>query len=375
MAFQLVVRLKGIQYSGESIGRDLHFTFRIEGLAITLHKRISKGTTKVFKEILFMKNNVVPDTTIDLPIQIVITEKDQKDPFDENQAEGTIFPIHTVVAKKQTHSFSMNVVAQQGSDKGKKATFTITFEAETLDEAILKCLQPFESDIRQYSVTELNDALVTVFGELTETLHDQLSEEAEAIISTILNRQACIEPARQAYKKAEEDELKAQQEYQAAVVVHDDLARNPSKYRKELGDAEYEKRLAAAKDRYNETKRQLRIAQENRVAAVSKKREAESFVNPSKREQPVILLSDIVAVRKQYKGTKTGKEYVQAYPHWAYPEQQRNCERWKTAKIAVARLAENGSLRKTYYYFVSNENGVLPLETGRTRIGGNDFWE
>ena len=317
----------------------------------------------------------MPDTTISLPIQIVITEKDQKDSFDENQAEETIFPINTIVAKRQTYSFSMNVVAQQGSDKGKKATFTLTFEAETIDEAIIKCLRPFESDIGQYAMTELNDALVTVFGELTATLHDKLSEEAEAIISTILNRQASIEPARQAYKKAEEDEANAQQEYQAAIVVHDDLARNPSKYRKELGDVEYEKRLAAAKDRYNETKHQLSIAQENRVAAVSKKQEAESFVNPSKREQPVILLSDIVAVRKQYNGTKTGKDYVQAYPHWEYPEQQRNCERWKIAKIAIARLAENSSLRKLYYYFVSNDNSSLPLETGRTRIGGNDFWE
>ena len=137
MSFQLILRLKEIQYTGESIGRELHFTFSIEGIAITFHKRIPTGTKKVFKDILFMKKDIVPDTTIDLPIQLTVSEKDSGGAFDERQSEVTIFSIDTVAAKKQTHSFSINVVAQQGSDKGKKATFILTFEAEIIDEAII----------------------------------------------------------------------------------------------------------------------------------------------------------------------------------------------------------------------------------------------
>jgi hypothetical protein len=59
------------------------------------------------------------------------------------------------------------------------------------------------------------------------------------------------------------------------------------------------------------------------------------------------------------------------------PEQKRNFQRWKTAKIAVSQLANNPGQRDHYDQFVSSRapNGkLLPLKKGRTRIGGNDFW-
>ena len=40
MSLQLILRLKKVQYSGESIGRDIQFTFQSEDTVVNFRRRI-----------------------------------------------------------------------------------------------------------------------------------------------------------------------------------------------------------------------------------------------------------------------------------------------------------------------------------------------
>ena len=57
-------------------------------------------------------------------------------------------------------------------------------------------LETFKSAIGVHKIPELDDALYTVYGELSADLHAALDKEAEAIVSTMLNRLKNIEEAR-----------------------------------------------------------------------------------------------------------------------------------------------------------------------------------
>ncbi|GEM_PF-2799146 len=246
-------------------------------------------------------------------------------------------------------------------------------EAEIFDKNLAECLEGFETAVGEYTAAELSDALVTIFGELSSELHSNLSEEAEAIASTIFNRRIFIKEARENYEKVKEKLEKASKKFEEAIARHDELAKKPTKYKRELGDEDYNRQLAEAKENYRETRKSKGAAQNEANECSNKKIQAESFVSKNKQNKPVTL-KDIVALHKQYEVTRTGKRYVREYPEWARADQKRNCERWKTAKAALEKIAGNPSLRKEYFEFRSNRGGKRTLNSGETRIGGNDFW-
>jgi len=225
-----------------------------------------------------------------------------------------------------------------------------------------------------YTANELNAALITIFGELSAKLHNKLSKEAEAIASTILNRKTQIYKARKADKLAEEELRQASLNRTEALKDHDELANNPSKYKRKLGNDVYNKKLKKAKQDYNTASSALGGAQDKKVGTNSAKIAAEFYVSEDKRNEEVTL-ADIVAQDKQYEGTKTGQAYYDTYKNMSEPNQQRNCQRWKTAKAALEKLAKNPSERNNYDQFRSNYNGDRKLNKGETRIGGNDFWK
>jgi hypothetical protein len=49
-------------------------------------------------------------------------------------------------------------------------------------------LEQFTSNVGRFTAAEANDALLTVFGEISAQLHPNLFKEAKAVGSTILNR-------------------------------------------------------------------------------------------------------------------------------------------------------------------------------------------
>jgi hypothetical protein len=59
-------------------------------------------------------------------------------------------------------------------------------------------LSLFVSPIGSHKAAELNDALYTLFGELSAQPHSALAQEAAAIVSTMLNRLKTIAEARKA---------------------------------------------------------------------------------------------------------------------------------------------------------------------------------
>lgn len=232
----------------------------------------------------------------------------------------------------------------------------------------------FTNGVGGYTADELNAALITMFGELSAQPHDKLSEEAEAIASTIFNRKTQIDEAREADQVAGKELKQARANREKALKHHDELARNPSKYKKELGEAAYNKKLKNAKEDYKTANSALGKAQNKKIATNSAKMAAESYVSEDKRNGDVTL-TDIVAQNEQYEGTKTGQDYYDKYENMSEANQKRNCQRWKTAKAALEKLAKNPSERDNYDQFRSNYNGKRTLKKGETRIGGNDFWK
>jgi len=245
------------------------------------------------------------------------------------------------------------------------------------DKKILKnCLKnnSFTNGVCGYTADELNAALITMFGELSAQPHDKLSEEAEAIASTIFNRKTQIDKAREADKVAGEELKQARVNREKALKHHDELARNPSKYKRKLGNDVYNKKLKKAKPDYKTATSALGKAQNKKTDAYSAKFAAESYVSEDKRNGEVTL-ADIVAQNEQYEGTKTGQDYYDKYENMSEADKKRNYQRWKTAKAALEKLAKNPSKRDKYDQFRSNYNDKRELEQGETRIGGNDFWK
>ena len=65
-------------------------------------------------------------------------------------------------------------------------------------------------------------------------------------------------------------------------------------------------------------------------------------------------------------------------PKMTGEDQKRNLQRWQTAKSAVESLAKDASKRLKYMQFRAAsrdaKGNLQPPASGRTRIGGNDFF-
>lgn len=170
---------------------------------------------------------------------------------------------------------------------------------------------------------------------------------------------------------------KAQLARREAESAFKALEKHPTKHVEELGEKAYQAALAAAKKKSDAATIAFGKAQTHAKDANSLKIHYEFYVKPSKRNQENLTLIDIVELVTQYAGYPTGQEYFDNYEDMTAPDRKRNFQRWKIAKSATSKLANNPGQRDHYDQFVSDrgdQGNILPLQKGRTRIGGNDFW-
>jgi hypothetical protein len=244
--------------------------------------------------------------------------------------------------------------------------------ASTLPNKLVKFTDP----VAEYSMDEMNDALYTVFGEEAAQVSGSLNDEAEAIVSTILNRKTMIDNARKDYQNLQNQRLleNANKAREQALNTYEDLTRHPSKYQEEMGADKYQSAVGTAKNLYEQATFNLGAAQNKLNTANSLKVSAESYLAPQDRRKSVVTLTQVVKAPGQYLGYQKGLADFQSYGQMNPKDQERNFKRWETAKDALLRLATNAGKRKNYIEFRSNLNGSRTLKTTEIRIGGNDFW-
>ena len=232
-----------------------------------------------------------------------------------------------------------------------------------------------KSDINNFKVTGLNDALLTVFGEISGNIHPQLEAEAKAVTSTIFNRYVAIIKSRGEYKKLLAKKKTVSSAYEVAKAKLEDLTKNPSKYKKSMGNDKYEKAVEAARKAYKAALSSQSRASKALIKANSEKIAAESYMKAEHRGKSKITLTMIVDDKGQYEGYPKGKSDFGKYAKMSEPDKIRNSKRWETAKKSVKSIASNTKLADTYTQFRSNYGGKRKMNKGDVRIGGNDFWE
>ncbi len=262
-----------------------------------------------------------------------------------------------------------------------------------------------KGNIGGFSEKELNDAIKTVYGEISAKIHPDLEKEAKAVASTIFNRLEDIKKTRKEYEKTSKEYKKAKakvtkekKDVDAANKEYEELTKNESKnksaIRKELKgkykdskerekevEKEYKSRVKKAKDKIKKEKKELRNAEKELKAkyklfetARDNKIASESYIKESKRSNTKVTLSDIVEQHSQYEGTRKGKEDFKKFPQMSKGAQARHEKRFEVAKKAVIDLAKGGT-KDPYVQFRSNRGGKRILKKGQVRIGGNDFWK
>jgi hypothetical protein len=244
----------------------------------------------------------------------------------------------------------------------------------------------FSSPIDTYSTADLNAALYTVFGEISPTLHDKLKAEAEAVASTIFNRLQKIIDARKADEMAQTALVTAKKIRDAKQAEYDSLGKSPTAVKKKLREegvkqieTEYARRLQEAKAGYDAATRALGAAQTVKTQINSAKVAAESYVAKSARSRNSVTLTDIVTApapdgASQYMGYAKGTKDYKLYSQFLAQDQERNDQRWATARKAIEDLARDPKKRAKYVEFRSNRGGKRDLGANQIRIGGNDFW-
>lgn len=261
----------------------------------------------------------------------------------------------------------------------KKASSTRdVFQASGLNASRAQAAPPsltlFDKGTRSYSATELNDALRTVFGEISSRPHARLPMEARAVASTIFNRHADITKSRAAHSKAAGELDTAKQRYQSALKSFDELSRNPTRYKRELTEKGYAAAFSKARTEHATAKHAYAEAQNRLLSASDAKKANETYLPAGKRTEAKVTLGMVVEDPKQYEGTKKGHEDALNYPGMNEADKQRNAERWEAAKAAVLSVAEDPSQAYPFRQFRSNRGGARVLKPQETRIGGNDFW-
>lgn len=263
-------------------------------------------------------------------------------------------------------------------------------------------LREHQGDIGKFTQQELNDAIKTVYGELTYPPHKDTEAEAKAIASTIFNRQARIYATRKSFEEANKAKQSAQKKLkdesgklETANDEFEKFTRNESKNKKEIGETIKEKdpkkrteiinkafaeKVQAARDKIkaaqaevdkagDAVKKEQKVFEKARDAKIA----AESYVKESKRNNQTITLTDIVEQNSQYEGTKKGKDDFKNFPKWDKNTQKKHKQRYDAATKAVVNLANNPTGADKYIEFKGGNlrpNGALP---GETQIGGNYF--
>lgn len=240
-------------------------------------------------------------------------------------------------------------------------------------------LQLFSASIGTYSVDELNAALYTLFGESSSAVHEKYKQEAEALASTIFNRQSQIAPARKATQAAKATNDEAKKKYKEAIAAKEELTKNPVKYKKALGEKGYTAKVAEATGALTAATEALQTASKALQNAKDHETEVESYLTSNRNVDPVTLLHVVSAPPPpvQYAAylDKVGQGYFNEYPTLSTLEQKRHAKRWEICKDALTRLAKSPALRQDFVQFRSNFGGKRTLKANETRLGGNDFWK
>lgn len=247
-------------------------------------------------------------------------------------------------------------------------------------------LPTFEQGLGKYSASELNEATLTVFGEMSPTIGDDSKSEADAIVSTIVNRKKQIDTARSAYDAAydaahDKVQLQALTEAEARFKALAEESKTWSPAQKKVRLPVYQD----ARKQFNNLTAAQAAASAAEIAARSGEgglNVAEDWVNPSVRGKDArtkkwkeVSLVDVVSKTRdgkaQYVGLAKGRKDYALYPK-PTSESQRNCERWQIARKAVADAAVKGPTNK-FIENRSNERGTRVRKPGEVRIRGNDF--
>jgi len=268
---------------------------------------------------------------------------------------------------------SVDSVISTGSDfiQTQKATYTP--------------LQEYKGNIVGFTEQELNDAIKTVYGELTATPHKDTDKEAHAIASTIFNRLFDIRKARKDYEPAPLKEENAKKKRDETEKVYNQIAKKPEPFIKQLleqkkasnrkeAEAIYNKAKDNAHNEFLKARHEASIASNERIALLSTLEKVQNKAIPKEKQDKPITLSDIVSQNGAYEGTKKGISDFSAYPSMSPADQARNLQRYNAAKKAVIALASNASKLDLYRSFVGKKyRPDLKPRKGEVKIGENFF--
>lgn len=121
MSSFLSIKLKQIKYSGQNVGRNLKFYFKIGDQSTEIKCRLVQGTVKSLDRTIFQQAIKNPAS---LPVSIKIIETNPV--FNDLGSGSTKLQLNGPRAK--SHSFSIDVKGL-GRDKNKTARFTFVLEA------------------------------------------------------------------------------------------------------------------------------------------------------------------------------------------------------------------------------------------------------
>ncbi len=187
MSVLLIIKLKGIVYSGENIGDDMSFQFDVKGQVTHVKTKISFGEHKSFNKVLFQET--FAEGSISLPISVDITEEDSV--FNDTGSGSSNLKVQLQESETQMHSFNANVIAS-GGDKGKTATFTFIMEADVenvlkadFQEAIVghgesRPLDLLDKTQKPYVIRTAQNDAVRILGDLDPQLDRDVSWAATA---------------------------------------------------------------------------------------------------------------------------------------------------------------------------------------------------
>jgi RHS repeat-associated protein len=265
-------------------------------------------------------------------------------------------------------------------------------------------LPEHKGNIGRFSERELNDAIKTVYGELTAKPHKETRREAKAIASTIFNRlsditltRANFSAAEKSYKTAQSDLVTEEADVSRANAKFEKLTKketqtkrgiakqitekDPTK-RKAIIQQKFDQAVKAAKDTIAKEKGDVKAA----LGLVKKefgkfeiardaKIDAESVIKESKRNDESITLSDIVELDAQYDGTDKGIADFTQFPAQGNAVQAQHKERYEEAVKAVVDLAKNPAGADKFRSFKGGDLRPDGALSGETKIGGNYFSE
>ena len=236
--------------------------------------------------------------------------------------------------------------------------------------------------IGTFAPAEINDAIKTVYGELTAVPHAATANEAKAIASTIFNRLVKIREARVELSAAKAALSTLDANRNAALTNFNAIANHPSDYKKKLTAAgvakadlqtRYDADLAKARKDVQDTTRALGKGQTRATEAATALADVQTDTIPASKYLTPITLSDIVAKHSQYAGFDKGKQDFKDFPSMSSGEQAQHQTRYDAAVKSVLDLARNPNTVDPYLSFKGGNlrpHGALP---GEVKIGGNYF--